>query len=184
MSLFRLVISIVLSITLSSCNSNEYSKDTRDFKKEIKRLHGTRLLFPEELLMLRNESITPVLSSELFNFPLKIVTIISGDCGNCVLKINGWTRITRELKHNKKVKVYIIIMADSDFFVESYSESILIDYPLLFDESFYMLINNELSERIELRTFLLDESNNIILVGNPILGSSIENMYLNTIENY
>lgn len=181
----RILIIITLSAILYSCNSNEYRKYTKDTKKEITRLFDTKLCFPDDLLMVYKDSISPFNQTGLHHTPLKIVTIISGDCLNCVQSINDWARLIEVFRHNKKVKIFIIVLSDGvDHFIDSYYSNVSIDYPLLIDENYFMLINNELSEKIELRTFLLNKNNDIILVGNPLLGSTVEELYIETINTY
>lgn len=185
MALLRIVLVFMLSVILCSCGTNEYNKYTKDTKKEIIRLFDTKLVFPNDLLMVFQDSIRPFSQTELFYTPLKIVTIISGDCLNCVQSINDWSRITGEFENNTKVKVFVIVLSDSiEHFIDSYYSKVTIDYPLLIDQNFFMLVNNDLPERLELRTFLLNENNNIILVGNPLIGSTVETLYKNTIKEY
>jgi hypothetical protein len=111
--------------------------------------------------------------------PLKdynVAIFIDGTCSSCVVQLDRW----KELLQNDYYKEVGVL-----FFVRSYNLDYLdatlkkVDFtkPVLVDlyNSFYNL--NDLSDEKLYHTFLFDKEKEIILVGNPLYGKPLENLY-------
>jgi hypothetical protein len=57
-------------------------------------------------------------------------------------------------------------------------------YPVYIDYKNKFFLENDLDFQKELQTFLVDEKDKVLLVGNPVYNPKIKELYINTIADF
>ena len=58
------------------------------------------------------------------------------------------------------------------------------NHPVIIDHTDIFYLKNKLPEDKRCQTFLVDQENKIILIGNPIYSDDIKKLYIRTIKKY
>jgi hypothetical protein len=122
-------------------------------------------------------------SYSLKNKGIKIVSYIDGNCGKCIEEVFKWKQLTTKNKVFDKVDII--------FFINSMDFESLISFiefkepfplPLINDKENVFFSRNGLADNKMFQTFMLDQNNNVLIVGNPMLGDKILQLYIRTIQ--
>jgi hypothetical protein len=169
---------LVLSLCfLIACNNGVKQSSEA---KVVKRLIGKKLNFTDNLLTGTSEK-EILLGFELFHKKsLKIVSMIKLDCGVCIESINGWKEY---LKDQDVTFMLIISGSDFEFFkaIKLNEEQNLKN--IFYDNNNIFELTNKIPVETRFRTFLIDEDNTILLIGNPLSNKNIDNLYKKEIRN-
>lgn len=144
---------------------------------------GKEIIFPEKSIISIQYSDT--LSQLLIDSEYKILTYIdSAGCTDCKLKLFLWNKLIHAVDSLNGMNVSFIFysnMRNKDE-LERLIRRDNFAYPIFLDvqNQFYQL--NNLSANITYQTFLLDRSNRVIAIGNPIHNPQIKELYLNIIQ--
>lgn len=110
----------------------------------------------------------------------KIVTYVdSAGCTACRMKLNEWDEFINELKGIDDVEInfVLIIGAKDKYKITDILKTNSFDHPVIIDTEFDFSKFNKISEDVKLHTFLLDDDNNVVIVGNPINNPKIKELY-------
>ena len=144
----------------------------------VKEWQNKSIVFPEDLELKNFDQDSLYLYSHT---KYRIISYIdSSGCTECKLKLPSWRRlkfITDSLNINVK---FIFISATKD----PQDLAILqiknnFSMPYFYDRNERMKKVNKLPDNIELQTFLLDSTNKVLLIGNPVFNKRIQQLYLN-----
>ncbi|PCH54011.1 MAG: hypothetical protein COC22_01080 [Flavobacteriaceae bacterium] len=111
---------------------------------------------------------------------MKIYSHIDASCGTCIESLKVWGNLIPEF-NKQKVKVYLVCSSDDRFdLLKYYFESKEIEgfsYELYFDYNNNYLIKNEfMFESKNFETVLVDESDTILVIGNPNYSKKVKEM--------
>lgn len=121
---------------------------------------------------------------ELVNFndssSYKILCYTNRDgCMSCKLKLSDWKQFINKL-NSLPYKVPIIFVMNTDNIMDL--RKLLRDenfsYPILIDTKDYVNTINRFPTNPRFQTFLLNQKNEVILIGNPVYSQAIEDLYL------
>lgn len=173
-----IAIFLVIFIAFSCLNSKQDA-----LEKKVKQWIGKELLFPKnaELTILGTDTV----EYDLLQSRYRIVSYIdSMGCISCKLQLNKWKELITELDsmanhpvtvsffiHSKNVRDVKLVLARAKFI-----------HPVCLDmnNSFYNL--NQFPSELMFNTFLIDEKNKILAIGNPIHNPKVKRLYLNIIK--
>lgn len=168
-----------------SCTLSHEKKRMKEMKKVVNEWYGKQIILPDSLTKLKESVLYPVETNTLKTNNLKILTIVSGECSSCIETLSKWELFIDSINTFSKVQLIVIVeTTDISHFLSNYLSFIPDNIQLYFDVSLNLLLNNKLPNDWTLRTFLLDKSNSILLIGNPIYNRQIYNLYLNRIKEY
>lgn len=176
-----LVALIGVMLFISACSNRE-----RQLKKEIKVLQSNVIRLPSKGLILRQGKVLQKVNVNEGFFKL-VVYVDSVECTPCAINhIDSWERfIDYADQFNDKVRFCFIFspMKQELSGVKLMIANTMFDYPILLDTlGEFDEYNPHLPENSALHTFLLDEYNNVILVGNPMYNKKIEEMFYKLVE--
>ena len=121
----------------------------------------------------------------LANSSLKIATCFDGDCSFCVLKLDFWRRFMQSLEQ-EDIQMPILIYAHSTN-KENITQLMKVAWPQgqpwIYDRNKNFIIANELYDD-HFQTLLLNQKNEIILIGDPTLNKGMEDLFMKTILSY
>lgn len=105
-------------------------------------------------------------------------------CISCKLQLINWLTFITELKEKvpNKVKIHFIFHPKESKEIVSLLKRNKFDYPVCIDanDSFRKL--NHLSSIMMFQTFLLNEDNEVIAIGNPIYNPKVKELYMDVIN--
>jgi hypothetical protein len=111
----------------------------------------------------------------------KLVTYVDGTCGQCIYELENWKSFVEKEKLSDVQFIVFVRTLDLKV-IEELLKQVGFDYPVIIDYEDSFSIANELSpKRIE-QTFLLDQNNKIVLIGNPLYDIHVKQLYLKTIR--
>ena len=118
---------------------------------------------------------------------LKILTVVKGNCGACIVNLQNWEHLMTEPTFSPEhIRYYFLIESDDDFmnfqFLQEQNE--LIDYPLILDNDHHYFQAMGLSEDIRFQTFLLNDKNEVLEIGTPIDSEDVKASFAATIQAY
>ena len=180
-------IGYILSFTIGCCIITACNSHKEDVQKALEKMQSSTICIPYE----RMECWTSdsILEDRPWNkAKLKLVHYVdSATCSTCYLQkiaIYGFLFSMEAQSNNDFYNVFIInpnIIAKkkliSDFSGKLIPQTIFVDSTNVFMES-----NPNLPSESMYHTFMLDENNKVILVGNPMLNKQIEDMMLSIVE--
>jgi hypothetical protein len=147
--------------------------------EQIEKLLGKRIVLPDSIRFV--DKSTFKLSESLYDVktPIKITTNIDGDCHVCIEQLKKWESL---IKTNKEaldgVDILFFVRADDYNIFESLVKDLYFPYNFIYDAKGEYLIKNKLPfYNKDYQTFLLNEINEICLVGNPVRNRELAKLY-------
>lgn len=173
-SQFQHIIIIIAGLLLWSC-----STEKTDFAKLVAEWQGREIIFPEMM--------TDVLTGDTIDFSDADFTILtyvdSAGCTSCKMKLPLWNEFMLRVDSFMNVDVNLMYIVNTDD-EESLSKTIECDgfrYPVIYDLTDEFNKTNHFPKQEILRTFILDASNKVIAMGNPVINPAIAQLYLDII---
>ena len=149
---------------------------------EIKQLSGRRIQFPEAYEIIKSSNVSGV--ENPLNKRLKIVTYVDDKmCSVCAMRILlDWQQFLHDI--GRDVGFVAIAYPGSKMAFESAMTELDIRLPIIYDVNNSFLSSNRLGHiRARCRTFLLDEHNKVILVGEPLNSPKLKSLYKTTVHS-
>lgn len=157
---YVIVIAILFLIIVLGCESNQRKQQ---LNAKLLEFHGKELKLP----MFSGKDASK----------LKISSFINGECSACVNDLLKWKEWVAKDSMNVDFVFYFYA---SDQTTMRFIDSVFIkmDYPLIFDaEKEYLQYNKLLDENKMFQTFLLDQDNKVLIVGNPLHNEKLSELY-------
>ena len=148
-------------------------------KKNLTQLMSNSITLPLKSVITVNGKDS--LITEYFKSECKMIVYVdSVGCFSCGLsKMYLWNPlITYAETYKGKLKFYFIFSTPKSGRIRIALKSNLFNYPVLIDEKGeFERLNPHLPKNKAMHSFLLDENNNVIMVGNPIYNKEIEKLF-------
>lgn len=162
-----------------SCN-----KYVKSIEKDIEALTSNLIVVPEDLQTTISGIDTTI--NDFFSSKIKMVVYTNSEsCSSCALsKLHMWHGIIKYAEsYNGALKYYFIFNPPKGENIRLALKNSMLDYPVLLDSlGEFEHLNPHLPKNKAMHTFLLDEDNNVILVGNPLTNKKIEKMFYEEVE--
>ncbi len=149
---------------------------------------GKKIIFPKTLLQLKDGRCCSLATfTQKLKGKKKIITIIDANCRKCIIgQLNKIDSLFIPLQESKKTEMIFVLninSADSLYFMTNMYPAIKAKGILLWDNGYHFETENAIfTEKITKRTFLLDENNKIIQVGNPLFEPELLTAYKKLLE--
>lgn len=170
----KVVLCIFTGILLISCNKNTRNKDIVNFILEWK---DKEIVFPKKVCyMLKGDTLNFELSKDKY----KIISYIdSVGCVSCKLNIGGWKKLIQYSDSILKDSLqYLLIFSPENISYISYIlEKEGFSYPVCFDLNDSLKILNNFPIEMQYQTFLLNKTNKVVAIGNPVIVPQIKELY-------
>ncbi|OMP79664.1 redoxin family protein [[Flexibacter] sp. ATCC 35208] len=108
----------------------------------------------------------------------KIVSFINTSCGTCIRKMDEWNKFLSEEKMDVK-EIIFVAQGKPDTYFREFIDSTKPAFYIYLDTSGYYLLNRHLDRYVQ-GTFLLDENDKVVMIGDPVSNETIYSFY-NTI---
>lgn len=172
---------LLLILLFFSCGNRQ------KIAKELSLLRSERIVLPQQS-QLTVQGKDTVITDFMTDGRLKLLVYTdSVECSSCAInKMFLWNSLIEYSKAYKgNLKFYFIFSPkkQDEESVRIALHSNAFDYPVLIDTlGEFEKLNPHLPKNKTLHTFLLDENNNVILVGNPLYNKKIEQMFYDMIK--
>jgi len=171
----HLYILIYLGIQISCVNNKE-----REIKRIVSEKIGTKINLIDSLRFFS-------LKEGWINRPsmdgIKLITYINGSCSSCIFEMSQWQPLFED-EDFKNIIFLFYVRTNNIEQTTALMQQIEFNHPIIIDQTDIFYTQNNLSEKKICQTFLLDQENKIMIIGNPIYGINIKNIYVNAIRNY
>lgn len=171
------ILIVVILVLLCTCNN---------IQKEMELLSSRPIILPDTLSNFYTSKEVGYINSSIPLMKL-IIYIDSSECASCSIKqISEWNSIIDSvLRISNKINFYFIL-TPKKINLSSVKRTLIAEgfnYPVLLDTlGKFEGSNPHLPKNRALHTFLLDENNNVILVGSPLYNKKIEEMFYKIVE--
>ena len=185
-SALKKIIFILCVIILFSCKKKINLEKNQSLKVLVKSVLRQKVVLPEKMKIYKPFFDYKMSDKEIHDSKLVVYTEINASCGTCVSKINEWNKLAKELS-KYGVPVILILRSDDDFELFKYlaeTDKIMkFLYPFYLDENEeFSKLNPFMRKNNDLKTVLVDQTNTILIVGNPIYSEGIKELYLSQIK--
>jgi hypothetical protein len=114
----------------------------------------------------------------IHNRGYKIISFINVTCGTCIRKMDEWNKFISEKDIGVKEICFVAQGKPDSYFLE-FVESTKPAFHIYMDTSGYYLLDRHLDRYMQ-GTFLLDENDKVVMIGDPVSNATIYSFY-NTI---
>lgn len=154
-------------------------------KHEVAELLGRKIEFPDDLMLVAsgNASGFGREDSVLYETGAKIVVFVdSSDCNECSLKWSEWALLSRQFhKDRVGVPLVFIVNAGADR-LQTLALNHRFDYHLFAGSDEFLRLNG-LPDGELYHVFLLDRDNGVRVVGSPLNGEALADLYRETLAS-
>ena len=176
----RIILTLIVVVSLcSSCAENNESK--RKLKAELRKFQETAITFPDNLLAKHYDNqVSP--DRSLLDRPFKMVVYVNQEgCQDCRLHaLLPWIYMfILENRHFENFGVIMILNTSDMESTDDTLEELRFRHTVFYDlDGSFEFLNPHLPKNERYHTFLLNEENKVILVGNPIRNEKLKKLYL------
>ncbi len=114
------------------------------------------------------------------DFHLTIATFIDGNCSVCIDDLDKWKTFIHNIK-NVNYTFYVNAL-DYDGLLNYVKEEVNFPLPLINDVNNAFYVKNRLSSNKMFQTFLLNENDEVLIVGNPLYSEKLAELYKQEIK--
>lgn len=171
----------VIFCILSSCVPKA-NQENKKLKSELLKWIGKEIQLPRDVKIMANQKDT--LCDEIFSKKFKVINYVdSVGCTGCKFKLYEWGQIIKNtLAKNNNVSFLFYVQSNNYRNLNYIIKNNHFAYPIIFDYDDKLNKLNHLPDNYQFHTFLLNENNQIILIGNPIGNSKLLDLYLQQIS--
>ncbi len=168
---------LLFIIVLFSCNSKK-----REIQKIIQEWNQKTIIFPTlETKFMGKDTIC----NDLLKSKYKIVSYVdTSNCAPCSLRLYDWKIFMNEIhKKNQDVNfIFILHLKDYDEYVKLQIKNKFTN-PVFYDPTNLFYKENKLPQNTIFHTFLIDDTNKVIAIGDPISNFEIRELYTQLIDS-
>lgn len=177
--MLRIKCVLLLFVILCSCKHTEKNR----ISSLVKDLYGKEILFPKELnfTLLNGDTIDYVLDNSKYRI---VHYVDSTGCMSCKLKLFEWKRWVAKLRSDFSENVDVIFVFSNKNVKEMMGllEREMFNYPFFLDTLDVFNHLNKLPADFSFHTFLLNQDNQIVAIGNPVYNMEVGKLYLKIIR--
>lgn len=142
----------------------------------VRRWVGREILFPKLEAKIEGRD---TLCNDLLEQKYKILVYIdSVGCMSCKFKLLEWQKYINNMKVISDSVGFIFVVSSINYKeFENIQRTNHFYYPVFYDSKFQLDSINDLPKDFWFQVFLLDKTNHVMAIGNPVLNSSIHNLY-------
>lgn len=175
------LILLFLSIVLNGCKNNNQKKEITQIVKEWQ---NKEVVFPANMIFTKYGKDT--IEYEIPPSSYKILMYVDSiGCTSCKLQLHKWKEFIQEVDSLTYGAVPVIfVFHPKDLREISYLlKRDGIDVPVCVDVDDELNVINRFPSHQQFQTFLLNDENKVLYIGNPIHNTRIKEMYLSEISN-
>ncbi len=174
----RYHILIALLFILLGCKD----KEKEYIEQIVREWTGKEIVFPENIpskIFGQDTNCNYLLSK-----PAKVLVYTdSTGCTACKLNFYDWMLKIKSLESNKDVSFLFYVHSQNYKTFTNALKGEEFDYPIFYDTQNVLANQNHFPKNERFHTFLLNESNHVVLIGNPLGRENMWKLYLQQIDS-
>lgn len=179
----RLLVTISFTITAILFFSCTYIKKEDEITRLISEWSGREILFPKEIYF-------TIYGKDTVKYPTKhsrysIVRYMNSvGCTSCKLQPHMWKKYISMLSpaNGEEIPVLFFLCPTNREELINLLASNYFDHPVCIDENDTFNKLNKFPDKIDFQTFLLNEENRVVAMGNPIHNHKVRDLYIDIIQ--
>ncbi|KGL49223.1 hypothetical protein HQ49_03175 [Porphyromonas gulae] len=180
----KIKLSILILHTLFSLFSCQ-GKASKNAEDLVAYWFDREIIIPDSLVFTRFA--TDTVPFDYRQKPYRI--LVYGDstgCTGCELQLKGWMRLMKELEEiaPNQIEYLFILFPNDKQKLKTILQNERFYYPVCIDECDKTNTLNRFPKQKEAHTFLLDSSNKVKIIGNPVYNHEIEKLYKNELGTF
>lgn len=142
----------------------------------VRRWVGREIIFPHLEAKIEGRD---TICNDLMNKEYKILVYIdSVGCISCKFKLFEWQKYINDMNLISDSVGFIFVVSSVNYKeFEDVQKTNRFYYPVFYDKKVQLDSINNLPDEFWFQVFLLDKTNHVLAIGNPVLNSSIHNLY-------
>lgn len=154
-------------------------RNKTEIKQVVETWNGKQFILPDDSLLVNSNKI----AINPLSKKIKIVTAINASCGACISELKDWMVFMKDFDPSQVGFIFLLYSNDQLMAFEKINPvSIHFSYPYFHDKGKIAFIKNNIPEQKLYQTFLLDSTNHVVLVGNPINNKELSALYKSEIQ--
>lgn len=160
----------LFSLVLFSC-----IKSQENAKTIVNNWLNKEIRLPDSINQTKQDSLWQLMRKKQF----KILTVIDTNiCTECRLKLYEWRKLIKDIDSISSNTSFLFVVHSKNYNnVNSWIKKNKFDYPIFFDYTNKMNKLNYFPKNPQYQTFLIDSSNKVLLIGNPIKNKPLWDLY-------
>ena len=172
----KYLVLIICSVLLFSCQNGK----KKDVVALLKNWSNKEILLPAN-------SFFTIKGVDTVDFPIRnkyrvLVYVDSIGCISCKLQLNKWKEFIETTDNRYDVQYLFFFSPEKKRDILNTLRSANFTYPICIDEKNRLNGLNHFPSNMEFQTFLLDENNKVLAIGNPIHNPKVKELYLKIIQ--
>lgn len=176
----KLFYALLVTFLFLSCSGKENPKNTEMYL--VKNLIGKKIILPKELSFISSYTNDSVVCIPQSNY--KIVTYVDSiGCLSCKLGLKGWKNLIKDfdaMNINVPILFYIHPLDARTLKATLLHEDF--EYPICIDRNNIFSKRNKIPNDQNVNTFLINQADEIVAIGNPIQNINIKRLYMKIIQ--
>ena len=172
----KLLLLLICGFILIGCNGKK-----NQYRKIVESWIGKEIVFP--VLKAKHEG-RDTICNELWNAKYKILHYVDTiGCTKCKLRLFDWRNYLKQLENDSSDVTCIFVLGIPDFKdFEQLQKENLFKWPVFYDPEMKLNELNQFPNESMLQTFLLNENNQVVAIGDPIKNSAVKKIYQDIIN--
>lgn len=176
------VIALIFVIINSSCIGN---KDKKSWNKTVvsmvNKWHDKKIYLPDSLPMIEASNDSSIFLLSNLKNKYKLVTFINAECSVCLIHFKFWEEFVREIGHDN-IMCDFVFLVSKKFVNGEVIRNTGFTQPYVIDDETLFISENELWDK-RFQCVLLNENNQVIIIGDPTLNPKLKDYYNLKIRN-
>lgn len=178
MNLTKLLLSILIFLALPACRESKTDEITR----LVKEWQGKEIVFPKNMTftLYGKDTVEYKISSTQHKI---LMYVDSFGCTSCKLQLSKWKEFIHSVDsaYNYSLPVIIVFNPKDLDEIQYLLRKNKFGYPICIDKEDELNRTNRFPSDSKFQTFLLNEKNQVVGIGNPIHSIGIKEFYLKTV---
>lgn len=179
-NLLQIMAILIMVVCLTGC-------EKYFMRVNLKRMTGNTIFLSERIVSVFDSEVGP-LDDSLLSVPKLVVYIDSTECESCrVQKLYQYNRLAELSRNSMKYELFILFspkQKGKEQFVKLLQH---MDYPFpvyIDIENEFEKMNTFIPRDPRFHTFLVDGSNNPVIVGDPLAGEKMEEIFMSVLDSW
>jgi hypothetical protein len=173
----RIIIPILL-LCIIGCSSGD------EKEKTVKRWHNKKVDLSMDFKAFYKGKELENYQYKLETNKSKFLSYIDASCHECVDDLFELESFLKKICDKDIEEIVVIGGIEYLTLLDPENELTQFDYPIFFDFNNEFYLRNEIPDGSLFRSFLLDQNNRVIIIGNPTKSPELDNLYLDWISNH
>jgi len=183
--IFLLSIILILFVSCLNKSRDKHKQWKIIAEKTVEQFSGKKMYFADTLTRISYNTLDSALVHKGIKPVLKVVVFIDGTCGACLINLNFWQSFITNV-YQKRNDCFFYVCVNWQNEMNGTSNPLLdcgFTYSWYLDKNCSLFRSYEIYDK-RLQAVLLDQKNEVLLIGEPSLNSQLGELYLSTIINY